>query len=66
MKSDLLGSHTIYKTCHSLNLHKSYKGNVDVLSFKCAGIAEVLDPKGLRAGMNKTGHMKGLTHSGRE
>jgi hypothetical protein len=31
-----------------------------------ARITEVLDPKGLRAGMNKTGHTKGLTHSGRE
>jgi hypothetical protein len=31
-----------------------------------AGIADVLDPKGLRERMNKTGHMKGLTHSGRE
>jgi hypothetical protein len=31
-----------------------------------AGIAEVLNPKGLRAGMNKTGHKKGLTYSGRE
>jgi hypothetical protein len=31
-----------------------------------AGITEVLDPKGLRAGMNKTGHMKGLTHLGSE
>jgi hypothetical protein len=29
-------------------------------------IAEVLDPKGLKKGMIKTGHMKGLTHSGRE
>jgi hypothetical protein len=28
-----------------------------------ATIAEVLDPKRLREGMNKTGHMKGLTHS---
>jgi hypothetical protein len=31
-----------------------------------AGIAEILDPKGLKKGMNKTGHMKGVTHSGRE
>jgi hypothetical protein len=31
-----------------------------------AWIAEVFDPKGLRAGMNKTGHTKGLTHLGRE
>jgi hypothetical protein len=30
-----------------------------------AGIAEVLDPKGLKKGMNKTGHTKGLSHSGR-
>jgi hypothetical protein len=28
------------------------------------GIAEVLDPKGLRKGMNKTRHTKGLSHSG--
>jgi hypothetical protein len=31
-----------------------------------AGIAEVLDPKELRAGMNNTRHRKGLTYSGRE
>jgi hypothetical protein len=31
-----------------------------------ARITEVLDPKGLKKGMNKTGHMRGLTHSGRE
>jgi hypothetical protein len=31
-----------------------------------AGIADVLDPKGLKKGMNKTGHTKGLTHSERE
>jgi hypothetical protein len=31
-----------------------------------AGITEVLDPKGLKKGMNETGHMKGLTHSIRE
>jgi hypothetical protein len=30
---------------------------------KHARITEVLNLKGLRAGMNKTGHTKGLTHS---
>jgi hypothetical protein len=33
---------------------------------KTARIAEVLDLKGLKKAMNKTGHSKGLTHSGRE
>jgi hypothetical protein len=28
------------------------------------GITEVLDPEGLKNGMNKTGHMKGLTQEG--
>jgi hypothetical protein len=32
----------------------------------CAWIAEILDPKGLREGINKTEYMKRLTHSGRE
>jgi hypothetical protein len=31
-----------------------------------ARIAEVLDPKGLRVGMNKTGHAKGLTQEGND
>jgi hypothetical protein len=31
-----------------------------------ARITEVLDPKGLKKGMNKTGHMKGLTQEGND
>jgi hypothetical protein len=31
-----------------------------------AAITEVLDPKGLRAGMNKTGHTKRLTQEGND
>jgi hypothetical protein len=37
-----------------------------MLEILYARIAEVLDPKGLKNGMKKTIHMKGLTHSGRE
>jgi hypothetical protein len=31
-----------------------------------AGIAKVLDPKGLKKGMNKIGHTKGLTQEGND
>jgi hypothetical protein len=39
---------------------------MDQMKIFIVRIAEVLNLKGLRAGMNKTGHIKGLTHSGGE
>jgi hypothetical protein len=55
----------------STRLHLSLFGGPDRVESwgslkECARITEVLNPKGLKKGMNKTGHMKGLTHSGRE
>jgi hypothetical protein len=35
--------------------------NIISLKLVAAGIAEVLDPKGLKKGMNKAGDTKGLT-----
>jgi hypothetical protein len=47
-------------------LNMELRGNTLKKDTLPAGITEVLDPKVLKKGMNKTGHMKGLTHSGRE
>jgi hypothetical protein len=44
----------------------SITGKIDKEIVVYAGIAEVLDPKVLKKGMNKTGHTKGLTKEGND